>query len=442
MDVVEQYYPTARTGVEIVAGVEGAVREGRLTAGDRLPTIRDLATHLGLSPTTVAGAYRDLGARGVINGAGRQGTRVAARPLVASRSGPRFAPGIRDLARGNPDPLLLPPLAPAVARAAAAIGTPLYGDGTSDGALLTLARERLEADGIPADHLTVVGGALDGIERVLGAHLRPGDRVAVEDPGYSGLLELLAALGLVTRPVPVDDSGMSATALAATLAGGAEAVLVTPRAQNPFGSALDAERAEALRRVVTAHPHVLVVEDDHAVGVAGSPAHSLAADRERWSVIRSVSKALAPDLRVAVVTGDSTTVARVEGRRLLGTGWVSHLLQRTVVELWSDTEVGRTLEHARATYAQRRTALLNALAARRIAAHGRSGLNVWVPVDDEAAVAGALLAEGWGVLTGERFRLGSPRAVRVTVAELVPHDAERLAAAFERAVRTVPSRLG
>lgn len=442
MDVPERYYPTGRSGVEIVSGVEAALREHRLAAGDRLPTVRELAAHLGVSPTTVAAAYRELGARGVLNGAGRQGTRVAHRPTLASHSGPRFAAGIRDLARGNPDPLLLPMLGPAIARAALRTGTPLYGDGASDPTLVELARARFDADGIPAGDLAVVGGALDGIERVLGAHLHPGERVAVEDPCYSGFLELLAAMGLVPRPVAVDDRGMLEGALAATLAGGVEAVLLTPRAQNPYGAALDAPRAQALLEVVGAHPQLLVVEDDHAAEVAGAPAHSLATGRERWAVVRSVSKALAPDLRLAVVSGDPGTVSRVEGRRLLGTGWVSHLLQGIVVELWSDPLVHRALERAAAVYSRRREALLAALARRGIAGHGRSGLNVWVPVDDEAATAGQLLAEGWGVLPGERCRLAAPRALRVTIADLEPDDAERLAAAFERAVRPTPSRLG
>jgi len=443
MHVVEQYYPTGSSGVEIVADVEAAIREGRLESGARLPTVRELAAHLGVSPTTVAAAYRQLGARGVINAAGRLGTRVAQRPPLARRSGPRFAPGIRDLARGNPDPQLLPPLAPAVMRAAAHSGIPLYGDETADATLLQLARARFEADGIRAQDLSVVGGALDGIERVLGSHLHAGDRVAVEDPCYSGFLELLAAMGLLPRPVAVDDRGMLDTALAAVLAdGGIQAVLLTPRAQNPFGAALDADRAQALRDVVNAHPRLLVVEDDHAAGVAGTPAHSLTPGRERWAVVRSVSKALAPDLRLAVISGDAGTIAQVEGRRLLGTGWVSHLLQRTVVELWTDPQTTALLDHAARVYAARREALLAALSRRGIAGHGRSGMNVWVPVEDEAGTAGQLLTEGWGVLTGERFRVAAPRAVRVTIADLEPDDAELFAAAFARAVRPAPSRLG
>ena len=67
--------------------------------------------------------------------------------------------------------------------------------------LIEPARAELRSVGIPFEHLCVVSGALDDVERALGAHLRPGDRVAVEDPGYANAFDLLRALGLTTVPV-------------------------------------------------------------------------------------------------------------------------------------------------------------------------------------------------------------------------------------------------
>ena len=105
----------------------------------------------------------------------------------------------------------------------------------------------LAADGVPADHLAVTSGALDGIERALTAHLRPGDRVAVEDPGWANLLDLLAALGLSAEPVRVDDDGPLVADVARALGRGVRALIVTTRAQNPTGAALSAQRAGELR---------------------------------------------------------------------------------------------------------------------------------------------------------------------------------------------------
>ena len=87
-------------------------------------------------------------------------------------------------------------------------------------------------------------------------------------------------------------------------------------------------------------------------------------------------------------------------------------------------------------YAVRRAALITALDRQGIAARGRSGLNVWIPVPEEVGVVTSLAAAGWAVRGGERYRLKSPPAVRVTIAALQPHDAVRLAADFAHSLRS------
>ncbi len=128
------------------------------------------------------------------------------------------------------------------------------------------------------------------------------------------------------------------------------------------------------------------------------------------ATVRSVAKSLGPDLRLAVLAGDAVTVSRVEGRQSLGTGWVSYLLQETVAQLWEDPAVGRLLARAAAAYARWRRTLIDALAARGIAAGGRSGLAVWVPVADELAVTSALPGLGSGARRAipDRGRAGDP----------------------------------
>jgi len=318
----------------------------------------------------------------------------------------------------------------------------LYGAEGSDPELLSLAAGRLAADGVSAEHLTVVGGALDGIQLALMAHLRPGDRIAVEDPCYPGIIDLASALGLAVIPMAIDDRGPTPEGLARALRASAAACALTPRAQNPYGSAIDADRAGELREVLQIHPNVLVLEDDHAFDITERPCHSLCEPgRARWVHLRSVSKSLGPDLRLAVLAGDATTVARVEGRRLLAAGWVSHLLQRLVVGLWRDPGGQARAERTAQTYTRRRDALHDALRSRGIESHGRSGLNVWVPVAHEDATVAALQECGWGVLAGDRFRIASARGIRITTARLEPDDAVRFAADLETALTPRPSRL-
>lgn len=422
----ETYQLAGRGASEIADSVEEAIRDGGLGPGDRLPPVRELADGLGVSSATVGAAYRVLRQRGMVATHGRGGTTVSLGPPLPTR-GPAHVPsGARNLAAGNPDPALLPSLGPAFEQVG--VGPRLYGDEPQLPRLVELARRRFDADGVPADALTVVGGAMDAFERILSAYLARGDRIAVEDPGHANLIDLSGALGLQVEPVRVDDQGIVPDELDRALRRGARAVAITPRAHNPTGAVLDHQRISDLARVLRRYPNTLVVEDDHAAGVAGAPArtvtgHGLA----RWAVVRSVSKALGPDLRLAVVAGDATTIARVEGRRLLGPGWVSSVLQALVVALWSDREVEKLVDTAARTYAERRGALLDALAARGIAAHGRSGLNVWIPVADERVPLRRLLEAGWALSPGERFRMNSPPALRVTTTTLRPDEAERFA---------------
>src|SRR5215470_1475339 len=342
---------TGSRAVEIARSVERAVREGRLRPGARLPSVRGLARRLGVSPTTVAAAYRSLRGRGVLLAAGRRGTRVAE--------------------------------GPALRRIEAAHH--LYGEPHPVPELLRLVARDFAADGIPAEAPLAVSGALDGLERLLEAWLRPGDRIAVEDPGFTSVLDLCAARGLAPVPVEVDDEGPLPASLAEALAAGAEAFVLTPRAQNPTGAALTPARERALRAVLRAHRGALVIEDDHAGAIAGAPARTLCDPRrERWAVLRSLSKALGPDLRLAFLCADATTLARVEGAQRIAFRWVSMLLQATARELLRDAAAVR---RAARTYAQRREALRRALEASGVASRGRSGLNVWVPVPEEGAVA-------------------------------------------------------
>lgn len=417
----------------IGASVERALEDGRLLPGTLLPPVRALAAGLGVSPATVAAAYRRLAQRGLAIGEGRRGTRLAFRPALAVPAPVPVVPeGTIDLAEGNPDPDRLPPLRQALARVPSAPG--LYGRASILPRLRDLAIRGFDADGVPAGHVAVLSGALDAIERVLQGHLRPGDRVAVEDPGYMHVMDLVAALGLVAIPVALDDSGPLPDAVEEALRSGADAFILTPRAQNPTGAALEETRARRLRAVFDRHPSVLVIEDDHGGPVAGVPARTVCHGRRaRWAVVRSVSKWLGPDLRLAVMAGDATTVARVQGRQALGAGWVSHVLQEAVAHLWADPATRRRVESAARAYSERRDALLRALEREGLRAHGRSGFNVWVPVREEAATVAALMSRGWAVRAGERYRVRSAPAVRVTISRLDPSDAPPVARALAEA---------
>ena len=437
MPELARYQITGSTAREIAVSAETAIREGELPAGQPLPTIRGLAQRLQTSPATVNAAYRILRERGLVVADGRRGTRVARRPAVRSNARERdrthAGGGLRDLSIGLPDPELLPPLGPALGRID--VERTVREDELEFALpeLLEFGQAWFAADGVDGGAIAIVSGAADGIERVLAAHLRAGDRVLIEDPAYPPVRDILMALGLIEVPVAIDERGLRPDALAAALARDARALLLVPRAQNPLGAALDAERAAELQLVLERHPDLLVIEDDHASEISGSTYRSAIGPAcLRWAVVRSLSKILHPDLRTALVAGDRETIGRVEGRQALGPRWVSHLLQAVAASMLLDPGFAGTCQRASAAYGARRRALIDALAEHELPGYGRTGLNVWVPVREEAPVIRALQEAGWLALSGERFRIATSPGIRITVAPLAEGEAAELARTIAR----------
>ncbi|MFC8128320.1 aminotransferase class I/II-fold pyridoxal phosphate-dependent enzyme [Streptomyces sp. NPDC057302] len=423
-----QYAISGTTAKGITSSVEQAVAEGGLAPGDALPPVRRLADELGVGAGTVATAYKELRQRGIVVTRGRGGTVVAQAPAVGARRPPKVPTGVRDLAGGHPDPALLPVLLPP--ERVDPVGGSHRGSPRRAG-LEELAREWFARDGVPDGRVTFAHGALDCMARLLSVELKPGDAVAVEDPGFHHLLDLVPALGLRMVPVAVDDEGIRPEALRGALRAGVRALVCSPRGQNPVGGCFSRARRDALLEVLGGFPEVLVVEDDHNADISGAPSHSLATGGlDRWAQVRTVSKHLSVDLRWAALACDATTLARHEGRMLLTSGWVSHVLQETVERTMADPAAQALVERAELAYTERRRALIGELARHGIAAHGASGMNVWVPVRDESAAVNGLRSRDWWVAAGSRFRIAAPTAVRITSAMMEVSETALLAADF------------
>lgn len=421
------------TASEIAGSVRDLIASGELTPRDPLPPVRALAAELGVNRNTVAAAYRQLVAAGVAATHGRGGTMVTGMPQLA-REGAGFGGRLIDLASGNPDPELLPDVLAAARRGE--YRQPLYGVPAVDPGLAAWAAGGYAEDvaGRPF-RVLVANGAVDATERLLNAYLTRGDAVAVEDPCFLASIGTLRLNGYRTAPVAVDHAGMCPEALRAALEDGARAVVCTPRAHNPTGASLTAGRAAELRAILAEHPHVLVIEDDHFSAVSAVPYHRLTPPQSAtWALVRSVSKFLGPDLRLALVAADEDTARRLETRLSAGTMWVSLLLQHTARELLLDPQVQAQHERARTAYAERSARLVREINARGIrtpAAYRPDGLNVWIDLDTQARpVVDALARCGWAVRPGNLFAAGQAdrQALRVTTATLTEQQAHEFAA--------------
>ena len=394
--------------------------------------MRALASTAGLSPSTVAAALAELRRRGVVVSRERSGTVVAA-PAGPEPASPYVSEGAVDLLNGGPDLALLPDLRQALRTvASAAVAAPPrdpYRAEPIHPELEEWWRKRVPTPGT----LAVTSGAFDAVERALAATLRHGDRVGVEDPGYPPILHVLRALGLVAVPMPVDDEGPTPAALRSVIGAGARAVIVTPKAQNPTGARLTEARSASLRAILRKHPGTMLIEDDH-LGLLGPTAPTLTGSTERWMLTRSVSKALGPDLRVALVVGDDWTIRAIAGRLRAGPGWVSHLLQGAAAALLTAPGTPALLAAAERAYDERRCALLDALTDRGLSARGASGLCIWLPVRDETSLCLAMADRGYAVAPGAPFRLSSAPGVRITTSRLRAAEVSPLADAIAEAV--------
>lgn len=432
---------TGRTAAEIAGSLRTLVERGVLRPGESLPSVRALAETLGVNRNTAVAAYRQLTQAGVVVTRGRGGTRVAESASVAQEG---FAADsvLRDVGTGNPDPDLIPRLTGVLDRVA---GRPvLYGEPVIDPSLESWAREWMSGALAPAEmRLTITSGAADAVERLLAQALNRDDAVALEDPCFLPSIHTVRLAGYRPVAVPVDGEGMTVDGLRSALDQGVRAVILTPRAQNPTGASLSADRAAALRGLLSEHPFVLIIEDDHFSALARTPLHSvIGPDHRRWAVIRSVSKFLGPDMCLAVTASDPDTAEALATRLTPGTTWVSHLLQRLTHALMTDAQVLDGIEGARAHYAARNAAFAARLAARGLPTEVRDGLNLWVPLGASAAdVSAGLMRRGWLARTGDEFVLegDASQHLRLTVHQLDDADAEQLADDLA-AVRAATSR--
>lgn len=450
--------------------IEKAIRDGRLRDGDRLPPLRHLAADLGLSVTTVAAAFRHLSEKNLVRSEVGRGTFVA--PVVsapeigseaaawppptqfsdASRASPlpwrrralmlqgaklraRY-PDALDCSTGRPDVELLPL---AVLQRAGAEGqrhvkaTDLqYAGPEVIDALAGPLVDSMRRAGVDIDAEDLLMGssaqqwmmlALAVVARASGSD-RP--TVAVEEPGYATIMDAYEWEGARLVPVAVDRHGAVPESLDAALRAGATMALLTPRGHNPTGATWSAERRAALTAVMVDHTRALVVEDDQfADGSTTRPGSLLNEDRvaDRVIYIRSFSKLIAPDLRVAVVAARPRLRAMLAESKSFADGWTSRWLQRTLALALGDPELPGLLAHACSTYRQRRAQAADAINS-VIGPHGGStwcgpdGLNLWVhlpPDADAMEVAERSAAAGVRIASGEPFfiRPGRTNVVRL-----------------------------
>jgi GntR family transcriptional regulator / MocR family aminotransferase len=363
---------------QLEAGLRDAIRSGRVQAGERLPSSRELARELGISRGLVQECYSQLLAEGYLTSHAGSATRVAAsaRPAPAKpAAGPVPPPRlVADFRSGVPDLASFPrgDWAWATREACRTVPTPDLGYGDPRGSVVLRQvvagyLRRVRAAATDPDRIVICTGFAQGLNLVFRALTGLGvRRAALEDPGYGDVATSESAqaaltMGIDVVHVPVDELGLDVAALEAS---GAGAVVATPAHQSPTGVVLAAKRRHALV-AWAARNDGYVIEDDYdsefrydrePVGVL----QGLAPDRV--FAIGTVSKSLAPAVRLGwVLVPPSLVDAVAEAKRVSDRG-SSGLDQLAVAALLESGRYDRHLRHMRTVYARRRRVLIESLA--------------------------------------------------------------------------------
>lgn len=426
---------------QIFQRLEQAIIRNELKAGERLPTVREAAQQWAVNKNTVVAAYRMLQEAGLIFGSGRNGSIVGG-PIAASAE-EAWSPiplGVVGLDAGNPDKGFLPASATMRTQLMQVAADPrLYGEPYEGGSLIDWVRASFSVDSIKSDRYFIGSGAMDVITWALRVCLSSGDRVALEDPTYATTIGLVKFMGLKPVALEMDAEGITPTSLQSALSKGCRAVVLSSRAHNPTGICTSPERAKELKQLVAAASETLFIDDDHSSALELAPYEGFfAGTAARWMVVRSVSKFLGPDLRVAVSAGDDDTISRLLRAQAYSMGWVSSLLQRLAGGLLHDPKTLALIKKAGGAYRARYSYMQQALQKIGIETLGSAGLNVWIQCDDEAAVAQRLMSSGWRIRTGAGFTLETMPGFRVTTAAMTESMIDEFVQALQLALDQYP----
>ncbi|WP_261276593.1 MocR-like pyridoxine biosynthesis transcription factor PdxR [Serratia entomophila] len=406
---------------QIYQRIKDAIAQGTLTAGSRLPSVRGLASDLGVARATVESAYAQLIAEGFLQSRGQAGTYVS--PQL--RNLPRGkAPAVEPLPTVAADPLhpqgMVQPFQlglPALDAFPRALWQRIVARQLRGATMASLAlppangqpelREAIAnylhlSRGIDCrpEQIFICAGYPALLDLIADTLLQAGDEVWLEDPGYPVTLPLLRAAGMRPVPVPVDEQGMNVAAGIAT-APQARLAVVTPTHQSPLGVSLSLARRMALLDWAQQRSAWILEDDyDSEFRYHGRPLPPLKSlDRQgRALYAGTFSKTLFPALRMAyLVVPAGLTAAFAHSSRLRGCG-CSPLLQAGVADFINQGHFYRHLKRMRPLYRERREWLAQALERQlgdRLAVTPQpGGIQLLVRLQDEEQDA-QLAAQAW-----------------------------------------------
>jgi len=421
--------------LRIVDALASDIGRGRLRRGQILPTHRALAKALGIDLTTVTRAYAEARQRGLTEARVGRGTFVA-ESAVETRL-PPLARAEIDLSMNLPPQPAEADLEGRIARGIAAlsreVGLARYltyrpAGGSGDERATAAAWMRARLPGIDVERVVVSGGTQAALAALLGKLTKRGDVVLTEALTYPGFRAAAALFGVELVGVTMDQHGVMPDALAsACRRHRPRLIYLTPTIHNPTTASMTPIRRRQVAGAI-AKANVLLVEDD-AYGRLDPDSATLASlIPERTYLAASLSKCVAPGLRVSFIAAPDRAAADLLAGALNATTQMATPLTSALAVRWlRDGSVDAVIAAIRAEAAFRQRMAAKALSGHPLAAH-RYGHHLWLPLPpgwSRAEFSDHVQRRGLAVVTSEAFSVGSepPHAIRISLGA-VPSRAE------------------
>jgi GntR family transcriptional regulator/MocR family aminotransferase len=350
--------------LQLAEQFRAAVLDGRLQAGHRLPSTRDLARDLSVSRSVTQAAYDQLHAEGWIEGRTGAGTFVTdvvpLQPAVRRRTTHPADSGEKLLTLRPGIPYIAPTPDPGWRRAWREVSTQSPPGGYDDAAGLSALRTALadhvgRVRGIACgpENVLVTNSTVHGLRLLLSVTRQPGDRIAIEDPGYLNAVAAARDHQLEIVDVGVDEDGLQVSALQDDVA----AVYVTPSHQYPLGGRLPVARRNELVRWARRTDSMLIEDDyDSEFRYDVAPLPALAQlDLERVVHLGTLSKTISPALRLGWLVAAEPVVDRLAAYRANSGDWPAWPMQAAMLAMLRDGYLDQAVRRGRRLYADRRT---------------------------------------------------------------------------------------
>lgn len=355
--------------IRIADGIEQAVKEHLLHGGNRLPPQRELADELGVTLGTVSRGYSEAEKRGLLQGETGRGT------FIRTREHDRFSlHSLHNMPKRDSMPVIQFDLNFPVQKGTPDLGKILARVSTRNDLhelldyrpTFGLIRHRqkaadwLQRFGIAAqpERIAITAGVQHGLQTILSSQMNAGEALAVEQYTYPGMLNLAHHLGIRLVPVPMDDGGMKPEALQSIakqhkLRG----VYLMPTLQNPTTATMSERRRQKIAKLVRELDIFLIEDDVYAVLEEESLTPVSAHIPERSFYLTSLSKALAPGLRIGFLFVPGDRIVEIEAA-MAASIWLIPPLMAEIACQWIEDGTAARVATIKRQEAVRRAGLL------------------------------------------------------------------------------------